>query len=382
VRAAHPQASSSLSPSSTPSRSAKTRPEPAYFLDLGWIDPQRGWALVATTCPHGHGRCTILYGTSNGGRTWSRSGFTTSSRYCEQKGICDNRLRFVTSLIGYLWDGLWFMTTDGGSTWTPLRGHGAPAVEAVASAGGYIFRLVYRYTSCPGPCDTWLQSSRPGGRAWTTLYHWSFAGPGPHAPGFGAQLVAGGANLYVTFFGHLAGGERSAHAEIWVSHRLGRAWSVLSDPCGYVARHEEDAVNAAAAGGSLGIVCISRDGRGPTFVALSRDAGGTFTASRPLHVGGAEQIAVDGDSIAVGGQRGVRGKRRVDYQLALSGDGGRTWRIALHDYEPPSFPDYGYDLPLQLQFVGRNGLSWVNAAAYFVWRSFDGGQTWRNTPAP
>jgi hypothetical protein len=196
-------------------------------------------------------------------------------------------------------------------------------------------------------------------------------------PRFGEQLVSGGTNLYVIFYGHIAGGAGSAHATIEVSRDRGRTWSARTDPCGGSGEHEEDTSAVAAAGDYLAVLCVSRSGQGDTFTALSRDAGGTFTAGGPVPVSAAEQVAVSDEGAIAVGNGGISGGGKFDYELALSGDGGRTWRVAIRDREPVA-----EDLEAgSLQFVGPRNLSWVGYP-YLVWQSSDAGHHWRTSAAP
>jgi hypothetical protein len=261
------------------------------------------------------------------------------------------------------------MTTDGGQQWMHVP---RLQIESMAVSGSSVYRLVSQGTGCPGPCRPLLQRSIPGSRVWTRVPGWRNV-----SEGFGEQLVVSGKNLYTAFFGHIAGGEPSAHAGIEMSRDGGRNWLVRGDPCGYAAGREEDALTVAANGSSLGILCISRGGQGPSFVAFSSDAGRTFTRSAPLPLNGPAQLAVGaGRDIAVG-NGGMTGSGRFTYELALSTNGGRTWRIAVRDPERISVGAG----PGSLQFTNPQSLWWV-VYPYHAWQSLDGGHTWRQSSAP
>ena len=301
-----------------------------------------------------------VHRTRDGGRTWKR--LTRTDAFCANPGTCVTGLRFVTSRVGYMFGSASFMTTDGGRIWTPLRG---PQVESVAFSGRNVFRLVYHGSGCPGPCRPALERAATGGHAWTTVRRW------PRAPGFGEQLVGGGTNLYVILYGHIAGGAGSAHATIEVSHDLGRTWSSRADPCGGSGAQEQDALAAAAARDLLAVLCTRRtgQGQGSAFTTLSRDAGRTFTAGARVPVTAPEQIAV--------GNGGNSGGGNFDYELGLSEDGGRSWRVAVRDRKPLS-----KDLEAgPLQFVVPRAVSWIGSP-HVVWLSSDAGRNWRNSPAP
>jgi hypothetical protein len=343
-----------------------TRASADRFVDVTWLDGQHGFALVSTACGSGS-RCAGVYGTRTGGKRWSR--LTQADSFgCARASRCVSALRFITPRIGYLYGPASFMTTDGGRTWIPS---GGPQVESIAFSGGSIFRLAYRGTGCPGPCEVALQRSRQGTRLWTTVGHF------PNAPGFGEQIFAGGANLYVIFYGHIAGGQTSAHAAIDFSHDRGRTWSARRDPCGGSGVHEADAVAAAATGRLFSILCVPRSGGARAFTTLSRDAGRRFSAGTRIQMSGASQVAVEADADIAVGNAGITGGGSFAYKLALSGDGGRAWRVAIRDREA-----LAQNLEAgSLQFVGARGVSWVGSP-YFVQRSVDDGHTWRKILAP
>jgi hypothetical protein len=114
----------------------KYGPHADRFIDLDWLEPRRGWALVGRACGAAHNRCATVYGTRDGGQTWSR--LTPDDAFCPRPSTCVTGLRFVSSRVGYLYGFASFVTTDGGRTWAPLPG---PQVESVACSGYGAFRL-------------------------------------------------------------------------------------------------------------------------------------------------------------------------------------------------------------------------------------------------
>jgi len=337
------------------------------FADLNWLSSQRGWALVSTPCANGAGRCTGVYATRNGGRTWNR--LTRANAFgCARLSTCVTHLLFVTSRIGYLYGHASFLTTDGGRTWKPAPG---PQVESLVFSRGSVFRLVYQGTGCPGPCQVAIQRSRPGARTWRTLGHW------PNTLGYGEQLYAGGGNLYVVFLGHIAGGQPSAHARIDISRNNGGTWTTRRDPCGGVGAREADAVAASAAGRLFAVLCVARRGGTRTFTALSRDAGRTFGKGASFRMTAASQVAVGAAARIAVGNAGVTGGGSFGYELAVSSTRGRSWRAAIRDREHLAQDLEGGSL----QLVGAREVSWVGSP-YFAWQSFDGGTSWRKLRAP
>src|SRR5258706_15902259 len=68
------------------------------FVDLNWLDSQRGWALVSTACRGTGTRCSGVYGTRTGGRTWIR--LTAVNEFgCARASECVTRLPFITPRI-------------------------------------------------------------------------------------------------------------------------------------------------------------------------------------------------------------------------------------------------------------------------------------------
>jgi hypothetical protein len=324
----------------------------------------------------------VVFRTLDGGRTWARlaslptqigtvqrGALTGGSLSCDPSHPCVGALHFVTPSIGYAYGPSMFMTTDGGRSWRRVPGE---QVESLSSSGPEVFRIVYRGTGCPGPCIPIIQESKAGTRAWRTVRT-----PERAWGGFGESILAEGSNLYVFFWGHIAGGV-SSHATIEVSRDEGRTWSVRPDPCGLAGPQSEgDAAAASAVCHSLAILCISKTESDPTFTALSRDAGRTFIKGRPMRIQAPEQIAIDGAGDIAVGNAGITGGGGFAYTLSLSHDGGQTWRVALRDRETVAEDlASGY-----LQFVSPRDLFWVGYP-YFLWRSFDGGGTWQELRAP
>lgn len=361
------QVGASVFPSSLKAQStSEARRTPSdKFLALDWMNARRGWALVAGAC--GHSRCPAVYATQNGGRSWHRLSSGRSSG-CSGRGWCVDAVLFVTPRIGYLYGPALLATTDGGRRWVHSP---RLQIESMAVSGSSVYRLAYQSTGCPGPCHPLLQRSIPGSRAWNRVPGWRDL-----SEGFGEQFVASGRNLYTAFYGHIAGGEPSAHATIEMSHDGGRNWLKGGDPCGYAGGREEDALTVAANGNSLGILCISRGGQGPGFVAFSSNAGRTFTRSAALPLQGAAQLAVQaGQDIAVG-NGDMTGSGQFSYELAFSTNGGHTWRIAVRDREPLAAGAGSGSL----QFTNSQTLWWSDP--FRAWQSLDGGQTWRGVSTP
>jgi photosystem II stability/assembly factor-like uncharacterized protein len=351
-------------------------PRAAQIVDLSWLSPRHGWALLGRSCGGAHDRCALVAETRDGGKTWNPlgslpAGIGTGSNggsggvgFCAPGRPCVAHIIFPTAQIGYAFGPSIFMTTDGGRSWQHLS---FSAVESMASSGSRVFRIVYVHTGCPGPCNPVVQASTAGTDAWTRI---------PVAPeasnGIGESVYTGGRNVYLFSWGNIAGGI-SSHAGIEVSRDGGQSWSAVTDPCGSNAHEEWDAAAASATGNLLGVLCVPKSG-GSTFVALSRDAGRTFARGMPVGIEGAEQIAISGSGTVAVGNAGVTGAGAFHYSLAVSANGGRTWRVAVRSKKRVA-EDLASGV---LQFIGPRHLLWVGYP-YSLWYSLDAGRTWRRT---
>jgi hypothetical protein len=134
--------------------------------------------------------------------------------------------------------------------------------------------------------------------------------------GFGEKVLASRSNVYVPFFGHIAGGAGSAHARIDISRDKGETWLRQTDPCTEWHGNEQDTYRASAAGPWLALLCVPRTNQGPDFVELSGDGGGTFMRTRPIPTRYATNIKVSVTGVVTVG-------RNHKWQME-SRDGGRT----------------------------------------------------------
>lgn len=355
-------------------------PRTEQVIDLSWLSPRRGWALLGLTCGRARSRCAAVQETRDGGASWQQlasipaeigagsNGALSGTGFCSPRRLCVAHVLFVTSRIGYAYGPSLFMTTNGGRSWNHVS---AQPVESMASSGSVVYRIVYAHAGCPGPCSPSLEESTAGTRAWTQL-----SVPQPAGSGTGETVYAAGRNVYVFAWGNIAGGVTS-QAGIEVSRDTGQTWSTIPDPCGSAAHGEWDASAASATGDLLGVLCLPRQG-GPAFVALSRNAGRTFVDGTRVDFHAAEQIAISSSGAVAVGNAGVTGGGPFTYDLYLSRDGGHTWRVAVHDRERAAIDLAGGFL----QFVSPRELLWVGYP-YSVWASTDTGRTWsKRQPAP
>ncbi|HEY3844742.1 MAG TPA: hypothetical protein VGL48_15935 [Acidimicrobiales bacterium] len=344
---------------------ASSRPE---IEDLTWVSATRGWALVHTArCGSA---CSEVMETTDGGATWGPVGWIdAASGPCRADcgdggGPAVTRIRFANDLDGYAYDPSLFVTSDGGETWTEENG---PSVAALEPAGSTVMRIAYTQSGCPGPCDLTVEEAPAGGTNWNVLSR-PFQGDA-------VQLVRRGVDdAYVVAFENPAGGADDEHAKLMLSHDGGASWSARADPCGDVGGDEYDAAAIAAASPSvLAVLCRDRVGSQASYVDLSTDGGGDFTA-RPALPGpdtAAALAAISATDLLVGTVGGMN-PQSGRFALFSSNDGGAHWQQVAAETGPidpdnPAQPFLGFETAS----VGR----WIGDPSD-LWETTDGGNTW------
>src|SRR5215472_13645827 len=265
----------------TGKRAAATDLAHSSLLDTSWVSAAAGWALAAQPCLKG--TCTRLARTTDAGQDWQplpdpAAGIQDGTINCSAQA-CVSQVSFATRAIGYLYGPALLMTTDGGLTWHAQPG---PQTETLAIAGRRVYRVTYRSSGCPGPCQPSLQEAEAGTAGWRTLIA-RLAEPGRSDS---AQIVASGPDVLVALYGSLAG-PVPAQAVVYRSVDGGGTWRRAADPCGGLGpqgpNQEEDLIGLAAApGGFFTGLCAPHNGTS-TFVITSADAGATWrpTAAPP-----------------------------------------------------------------------------------------------------
>ena len=250
------------------------------LVDLTWVSDRRGWALAAAPCATG--LCPRLASTRNGGHSWQALPdppvhIPYGTADCPA-AACVSHLRFATPAVGYLFGPALYQTSDGGRTWQRVPSR---PVESLEPSAGTVVRVVYDHGGCPGPCDRVVQETSAGSGAWHTLLRLPADSAAFSVAG---QLVRqGAAAMYLTLYGHMAGGAGSAHALILSSADAGLTWQQDPDPCGGTGASEHDAIDMAAApGGFAAVLCVPRFSTGSTFVVTSADHGASWGSPRPV----------------------------------------------------------------------------------------------------
>jgi len=373
-KTASPSASQSVpsSPRITPKNTLPAGDSGKTFvLDLTWISTETGWALFSAPCATG--RCPEIEKTTNGGLTWielpSPPGIVhTDSIDCET-APCVQAIRFATAKVGYLFGGAFYVTLDGGRTWTRQK---SQLVEALEPANGNVVRMVFDQAGCPGPCNRYVQVADAGSDSWRTVLHVSVDMLGGDSRASTSQLIrAGSRAIYIPIYGDTAAGAGSQHAIIFRSLDGGETWKRLADPCGTHRGLYFDAIAfAAVPGGFASTICVTRGGAGPgDFLLTSQNYGSLWSPMRPIP-DWAEEIAAATSKRLVVAAPGVTGNGHYVYQLAVSKDAGQHWSTVVRDRELVNdFP--GTFLGFESASVGR----WI-AEPTAIWTTTDGGLSW------
>lgn len=370
-------ASSTAPPVTKPGRRAGPTLAGSFLVDLTWISDQRGWALAAVPCHKG--LCPRVAATRNGGQTWTALPtppvvMQDGTVNCARVG-CVSQLRFATPKVGYLFGPGLYQTSDGGRTWRRVPSR---PVEALEPSAGTVVRVVYDHGGCPGPCTRTVQETTAGSAAWHTLLRIPLAsGHG----GVSSQVAWQGTSvIYVPVYGNLAAG--FGQAVIFRSTDGGSSWQQLTDPCFGTGQPVHDTVGLAAApGGYLAVLCLSRTGTGPAFVLTSGDYGSSWGPPR-LVPGGTRSnlglIAAASPGRLVVASGGVTGSGPFTYRLAVSTDGGRHWSTAVTATAQinPQSPGAAF-LGFEDARVGR----WISDTGH-IWTTQDGGLHWLRRPFP
>ena len=342
-----------------------------FVLDLTWISGDVGWALLSAPCKSA--RCPEIKRTDDGGRTWTSLPSPPGTIHTDlidcEKAPCINAIRFATSQIGYLFGGAFYVTRDGGQTWTAEK---SQLVEALEPVGGSVVRMVFDHAGCPGPCERSVQVATAGSRSWKTVLRVSVDMLAGDSRASTSQLIRPDSRvIYIPIYGDQAAGAGTQHAVVLRSLDAGATWTKLADPCGVVHGQTFDAVDMDAATGEyVSVICVPRGGQGPgQFLLTSTNSGSTWSARKPIPVWAGEIAAVTSSRLVVATQ-GTTGSGSFVYRLAITQDAGLHWSTIIRDREPVySVP--GSWLGFESATFGR----WI-ADPTGIWTTRNGGVSW------
>lgn len=348
-------------------------PVPVGFqaTDLSFTSVTDGWALG--TAPCSASPCTSLLHTTDSGAHWSGghapSAALFATRACESAPSCVTHVRFASQQVGYAYGWGLYMTTDSGLTWAQVPGPDVLALEPVS--GGDVLRVVSTSRGCPPGCNFLIQSAPVGSTSWRTL-------DAPSVTGDGVRIVrAGPDRTDVLIFGNPAGGAGTAHTSIVGTADGGRTWSQSGDPCGAPDGNEADAVDAAAAGSTVSVLCRSRMNPQDAFVISSTN--GAFGTPHQLPASGvASTLALSpAGLLAVPTFDGAT----PSWTVQTSSNGGASWAAGLTTSAADAL-ESGGGIASAAGFIGFE-TSAVGRFAPGPTRLFttnDGGRSWTAQP--
>ena len=131
---------------------------------ISFISPTTGWAVKTFGPNDTAANGAVLYKTTNGGSTWTRTVLSNTA------GIAAIQVQFVDASNGWVLlfnmntgTPAFFKTTDGGTTWVPTNGGGI--FFYLSTATGYAFSAG---VDMPPPYT--ISKTTDGGATWTNQY--------------------------------------------------------------------------------------------------------------------------------------------------------------------------------------------------------------------
>jgi photosystem II stability/assembly factor-like uncharacterized protein len=284
-----------------------TPPAPAALLDytgLSFPDVRHGWALgercAGNTCR------AVLRRTDDGGDTWHPA-HAPGGTWAADKAGAANRVRGVTfadARNGWLYGNTFYATHDGGATWRRLAGGAA----SVLVRDGALW-VVGNQTCADGACPVPVRHGSVGSDTFTSS-----------EPLAVAALAAADATHAYVVDSRTTQSSNDPAPRVRATADGGRTWASYPAPC-------PDALmrTIAVAGGDLWAFCGYEGGGGnqPHRVAHSTD-GGAHWNERPSTDG----MGYVDKLVALSAAVAWRGDSGIAASIKVTGDGGRSWRIA------------------------------------------------------
>lgn len=377
-------------------------------MQLDFVSPLDGYLLFEPTALADGPTHPTLLRTNDGGADWSPVPLVVGH------GPGTGPMRFVSAQLGWSHQPELVSTDDGGASWRPVHLPGVPVgchltagLPTFWSATAGVLPATYGGAGGRAPCEAVgrpahlvLYATRNGGRTWSVRssrrYTQVEAGTVP-------RLAVVNADDWAAVVGPATWPNRghSPRGILWWTHDGGRQWTTLT-PRGlwwyFLADAAELQFTDTTEGWAYGCPPL-----GPCQVFATPDGGGSWHALPPgplLTATGppptpAVPVADAPRPAACPYPSG--GYQSAPFQmlsaragwvwsgtdrLLWTADGGRTWR----DITPPAHIPYAQSLETSTCFVSRlDGWVAVPAAggpethgrAGTVWRTTDGGRTWR-----
>jgi hypothetical protein len=336
---------------------AHVRAVPLGFIPLSFtaISDSDYWVLGSVPCAGG--RCTAIARTTDGGASFS-SVRAPELQNAGAPGRSEPTLRFADHDDGWAFvtgaGGAFYATHDGGASWHPV---GERNLIAFASGGGYVYTVTASCT--PDRCSALRFERSPVSRdAWTSSAV-PFASGGPML-----DLSAHGTNVWL--LGSRAGQVASRYDVLARSTDAGQTFAVGDGPCfpdlgGKLAPSSASVVWAVCPTGMM------------AGAARSTDGGLTFA---PLHV---LSLVNSANLVPASDRAAMLIRNPAGGRPLLTTDAGARWATPRTPTQAPLWIWAGFtDAEIGAAVVQPR----YGAAGGFqmqqLWRTTDGGSSWRN----
>ena len=345
---------------------------PRHFVaqSITWVSSTRGWLLGTARCATGHGTCTTVLGTTDGGVKWSTVG-TVASPIAHSGGQGISEIRFGGAKVGWAFGPALFESTDGGRAWTreaiPGSGKQVLALAATATAAYAVVAPcpAGSFGSCTKPMGLWRApiSGRGQPGKWTRI-------PMRLPANFTAVLAAYANSVYVVDpFGPGLG-----QPDRFYASSNGRTFSARPDPCSKLLDSALTDVVATSAA-KVDMLCVGNPGMSRAVKVVFRSSDGA------RHSTSAGDASAGNQDFGIQAELAVSANGNLIVASASSGDwiylnhsGRSAWTTAL------SLADggLGWNDPV----FSSSGTAWVvNGPASFtgvglLYVTHDGGRKW------
>lgn len=335
-----------------------------HAQSMSWVSPQHGWLLGSADC--GTATCTTSAGTTNGGTSWKNLGGLAAPITNEDAtGVTE--VRFADDLHGWAFAPALWATSDGGTSWQPQTAPGGKPVMALAANAQVAYLLVsgcdfgQGLTGCRRGATLWRTT--PGSGTWTQV---SLRLPIAIA----GVLAVSGSTAYAVLFtpGSTDGDTIEATTD-------GSHWSSRPDPCDSASAEYLSSV-APSSPTQVALLCQGDIGFGfaEKRVLRSNDTGLTTADAGTLNQYGIVSqltaspngtLLVSSYSIGSWIYRNAGGQTWTTPEDL--GDGGIGWNDIAFTTDQVAFVVHG-----PAGCCGGHGVG-------EIWKSTDGGVTWRQT---
>jgi photosystem II stability/assembly factor-like uncharacterized protein len=333
-------------------------PVPSNFtvLDLTFASADEGWALGSSDCLTGGGTCTALVHTADGGDTWQ--GMPTPPATVTGVGDCADP---CVRSIRFANDQIGYAYGPSAFFMTTNGGKSwqrePGGADALETLDGNVIRVAARNACSPPGCVYGVQIAPLGSVAW----HDVGLSATTTGSSVGVALARTGHRAFVEVFGHTSGGGQNATSALYTSADDGVTWAARGEPCPQSGGEIDSTAITTAPDGSVTVLCTRRGARGTQFTSTSTDGGATFRAGGPLASGSSPG--------------GLLGAASAQVQFVISDalyrtqDGGQTWRsVPAVSLGPGTAIFVGFESAA----VGRA----VTDSGRTVWTTRDAGLTW------